>query len=292
MESRADHRWSRMPRALLGRLHLIHISGLQSYLLPPVSAPRQAGLELLWVRTLGKFICLYQRSRSSSTTHTQYIWVKTGHSHNWRNTGKWEFTLTKQEFYPRSKEKKIDQKNVCMLKRQISCLLPFVLGRRMHSYYLPFITDNSMTTPTAHAVVTTLENWQFPPIPSHCGTLVSKQDYIFLRVFLMLDIQLPSSKIWSKQPPPPQPHKDQSWWQQQAREDSLKSFPLNWTLSILDPWQHRNASLMNVSCLRPHLHRNHKKAVSLTHFQVVLIVFNLKSKFHFDNFPSEILIWQ
>lgn len=106
MESRADHRWSRMPRALLGRLHLIHISGLQSYLLPPVSAPRQAGLELLWVRTLGKFICLYQRSRSSSTTHTQYIWVKTGHSHNWRNTGKWEFTLTKQEFYPRSKEKK------------------------------------------------------------------------------------------------------------------------------------------------------------------------------------------
>lgn len=57
----------------------------------------------------------------------------------------------------RKKEKKIDQKNLCMQKRQKSCLLPFILGRRMHSYYHPFITDSPMTTPTVHAVVTTLE---------------------------------------------------------------------------------------------------------------------------------------
>lgn len=108
------------------------------------------------------------------------------------------------------------------------------------------------------------------PIPSHCGTLVSKQDYIFLRVFLMLEIQLPSSKIRSKQPPP-QPHEDQSCWHQQAREDEPKRFPSNWTLSILDPRHHRKAFLINVSYVRAHLHRNHRKATCLTHFQVILI---------------------
>lgn len=143
-----------------------------------------------------------------------------------------------------------------------------------------------MTTPTVHAVVTTLEKWQFPPIPSHCGTLGSKQDYIFLRVFFKLEIQIPSSKIWSKQPPP-QPHEDQSWWQQQAREDAPKSFPSNRTLSIPDSWQHGKASLMNLSCVRTHLHSNHKKATNLTYFQVILIVFNLKSKSHFNNLPFD-----
>lgn len=180
----------------------------------------------------------------------------------------------------KQKKKKIRKIYVC--RKDKTCVLSSILGRRMHSCYFPFITDSPMTTPTVNAVITTLKNWQFSPIPSHCGTLVSKQDYIFLRVFLMLEIQLPSSKIWSKQPaPPPQPHEDQSWWQQQAREDAPKSFPPNWTFSILDPWQHRKASLVNVSCVRAHLHRNHKKATSLTHFQVILIVFNLKEQIPF-----------
>lgn len=58
------------PGPFWGGLHLIHVSGLQSYLLPPVSAPKQARLVLVWVGILAKFIWLV--SKVQKLLHNSY----------------------------------------------------------------------------------------------------------------------------------------------------------------------------------------------------------------------------
>lgn len=147
-QAQSDHRWSRTPRAILGRAPF-H-SHIQTPKLPPASsaAARRARSGLWCIRILGKFICLYPTPRSCSTARSQGIWVKPSHAPNWRGTEKVGVSSPKKGVLPKKGKKEIWSEEFTdpektSKKKKLSCAL---YSHQKNAQRLPrnlhFITDS------------------------------------------------------------------------------------------------------------------------------------------------------